>query len=73
MSEAPARYVSIKALLRVQELGFFAILEYAVTIHLQMRLPTLQVPCFCHRHFAPRDAKHMYGLMKIGLAMSFGF
>lgn len=62
MSEASARYVSIKAFFRVQELGFFAILEYAVTVHLQMQLPRLQVSLFCNFCLVAKDAEHKYGV-----------
>ena len=48
MSEASARHVSVKALLRVQELGLFAILEYAVSVHLQKQVSRLQVPSGFH-------------------------
>lgn len=36
--EASARDIGVKALFRVQELGFLAILEYAVAIHLQVQV-----------------------------------
>ena len=57
MSEAPAGNVSVKALLRVQELGFFAILEYAVTVHLQKLVLRPQTPIFGHWHMS--DAEHV--------------
>lgn len=52
MREASARHISVKALLRVQKLGFFAILEYAVAIHLQVRVPRSQVLLCCDLYIA---------------------